>query len=543
MLKRFVLIAAISTLTLSTLMFSGCTDTAPKTTEVKDQIPNSANINKEELIIAAGSEPDGGFDPTTGWGRYGSPLFQSTLLKRNSDMKIINDLATEYSVSSDGLVWTVKLRKDVKFSDGKPLTADDIIFTYETAAKSSSVVDLSIMKSVEAIDDYSVKYTLKNKQSTFINILTNTGIVPKHAYTQDYFQKPIGSGPFKFVQWDRGQQLIVEANPEYYGEKPYFKKITFLYLSEEAAFAAAQAGEVDIAGIVPAYANQRVKGMRLEAVESVDNRGIMFPYVKSGSKTKDGYPIGNDVTSDISIRKAINIAVGRKELLYGILNGYGSPAYTLCDKMPWWNPDTVIKDADIEGAKKILAEGGWKDNNGDGVLEKDNLAAEFKLVYPSGDQTRQSLAIAVADKVKSIGIRINVDGKSWDEIKTLMYSNAILFGWGSHDPLEMYNLYSGKLKGQDYYNSGYYENPTVDEYMNKAMAALTEEEANEYWKKAQWDGNTGFSAKGDAPYAWLVNLSHLYLVNEKLNIGKQKIHPHGHGWPLTDNIAQWHWED
>lgn len=65
----------------------------------------------------------------------------------------------------------------------------------------------------------------------------------------------------------------------------------------------------------------------------------------------------------------------------------------------------------------------------------------------------------------------------------------------------------------------------------------------EYWKKAQWDGETGFTYKGDAPIVWLVNIDHLYFVANKLNIGKQKIHPHGHGWPITDQIETWHWED
>jgi peptide/nickel transport system substrate-binding protein len=211
--------------------------------------------------------------------------------------------------------------------------------------------------------------------------------------------------------------------------------------------------------------------------------------------------------------------------------------------MPWWNPETVIKDADMEGAKKILSEGGWKDSDNDGILEKDNIKAEFNLIYPSSDQTRQSLAIAVADKVKDIGIKINVEGKSWDDIKTLMHKDAILFGWGSHDPIEMYNLYNSKYMGVEYYNSGYYKNPDVDDYLNKAIACTDEAQAIEYWKKAQWDEKTGFTAKSDAPWAWLVNLQHLYLIRDNLNIGKQKIHPHGHGWPLTDNIEEWGWKE
>ncbi|TDF95972.1 ABC transporter substrate-binding protein [Paenibacillus piri] len=512
------------------MLLSGCSQAVPE---------KEANAQKDELVLAVGGEPDAGFDPTTGWGRYGSPLFQSTLLTRDKDLKIINDLAESYEVGSDGLNWTVKLRKDAKFSDGKPLTSGDVQFTFETAAKSGSSIDLGNMQSVSAADEYTVRFTLKEPQSTFTQMLVATGIVPRHAYGKDYAQKPIGSGPYKLVQWDKGQQLIVEANPEYYGAKPYFKKLTFLFLNEDASFAAAKAGKVDIAGIPAAFARQPVPGMRLEAVHTVDNRGLTFPYVKSGGRTKEGYPIGNDVTAEISIRKAINTALDRKALVQGVLEGYGTPAYTVNDGLPWFNPGSVIADADMAGAQKILADDGWKDTNGDGILEKGPLKAEFTLLYPSNDVTRQSLAIAVSDLIKPLGISIKVDGKSWDELEKLMHANAVLFGFGSQDPLEMYNVYSSKYMGVDYYNPGFYKNPVVDAYMEKAMRALNEKDALDYWKKAQWDGSTGLSAKGDAPWAWLVNIDHLYLVKEDLDIGKQKIHPHGHGWPVTDNIEEW----
>ena len=79
--------------------------------------------------------------------------------------------------------------------------------------------------------------------------------------------------------------------------------------------------------------------------------------------------------------------------------------------------------------------------------------------------------------------------------------------------------------------------------MDKAIRAKTPEEANTWWKKAQWDKEHGFSAQGDAPWVWLVNINHLYFVNEKLEIGEQKVQPHGHGWPITDFILDWHWKE
>ena len=126
--KAFLLRLVLSAFVIM-IVLSGCS----KSDSNQSDHEKSQGKKKDELVLAVGGEPDAGFDPTTGWGRYGSPLFQSTLLKRDSQLNIVNDLASSYEVSEDGRVWTVVLRKDVKFSDGKPLTAADVVFTFETA--------------------------------------------------------------------------------------------------------------------------------------------------------------------------------------------------------------------------------------------------------------------------------------------------------------------------------------------------------------------------------------------------------------------------
>jgi len=538
---RKSLVGIIVLIAVSTFMLAGCNSSKPSLSDVENSAVTQEK--KDELVLAFDSEPETGFDPTTGWGRYGSPLFQSTLLKRDDKLNIVNDLATSYEVNTDGKVWTVKLRKDVKFSDGQPLTAADVVFTYETATNNGSVVDLNSMSKVEAVDDYTVRFTLKEPQSTFVNTIIGTGIVPQHAYGKDYAENPIGSGPYQLVQWDKDQQVIIKANPEYYDKQSYFKKITFLFLSEDASFAAAQAGTVDLAYVPAAFSKQKVSGMRLESIQTVDNRGIAFPFVKSGSVTKDGLPIGNDVTADPAIRHAINVAVDRQALVDGILEGQGTKAYTSVDGLPWWNPETVIKDGDLDGAKKVLEDAGWKDTDGDGIVEKGTLKAEFTLYYLANDTIRQSLAITVADMMKPLGINIIIEGGSWDILSKKMHANPVLLGWGSHDPHEIYNIYSTETAGIEYNNTGFYSNKTVDGYFEQALHAKTEAEAIEFWEKSQWDGVTGLSAKGDAAWAWLVNINHLYFVKDGLDIGDQRIHVHGHGWPATDNIVEWKWAE
>jgi len=529
----------ISTVLLAAMLMFGCSAQGGNETEQR----STAQLPPTELVLAIGGEPADGFDPTTGWGRYGSPLFQSTLFKRDSQLNIVGDAAVSYTISDDGLIWKIELRNDIVFSDGTPLTADDVIFTFEKAQGNASVVDLTNVKRISVLSTYEIQFELKKAQSTFIDFLTTMGIVPKHAYSDSYAQQPIGSGPYKFVQWDKGQQLIIEQNEHYYGKQSAFQRLVFLFLDEDASLAAAKAGKVHVAAVPSTFSQQSIAGMRLEAVQSVDNRGIMFPYQPEGSATSEGYPIGNAVTSDLAIRKAINVAIDRELLVEGVLEGYGTPAYSVNDQLPWWNEDSVINDADAEAAAQLLAEGGWQDSDEDGIVEKNGVKAQFSLLYPAGDSIRQSLAIAVADMIKPLGISVQVEGKSWDEIEHLMYSQPVMMGWGSLDPLEMFNVYSSSYAGAGYYNPGYYSNETVDYYLDAALESVDMEQAYELWKKAQWDGETGLSAKGDAPWAWLVNIDHLYFVSDQLDIGEQPIHPHGHGWPITSNIEQWKWTE
>jgi peptide/nickel transport system substrate-binding protein len=493
----------------------------------------------DPLILAIGGEEKTGYDPTLGWGRYGSPLFQSTLLKYNADMRIIHDLATSATVSKNGLLWTIDIREDARFSNNSPLTADDVAYTFNTAAKAGSLVDLAHMNQAQATGKFRVEISLKEPDSTFVDRLITLGIVPKNFHGPEYPRLPIGSGPYMLEEWTEGQQMIVKENPYYYGKHPFFKRIVFLFTAEDTSFASAKAGRVHMAVVPAMLARQEVPNMVMHAVRSVDNRGLMFPAIPdTGKKTDKGYPIGNSVTADPAIRRAVTIAIDRKSLVQGVLDGYGRPAYGVCDGLPWDNPENIFQDNNPTGAKALLDQAGWIDIDGDGIREKNGLKAEFTIVYPAHASERQYLSLAVADALKKIGIRANVVEKpDFDEIQKIMHNTVVLFGWGAQSPMELYQLYNIRFAGIDYNNAGYYLNPKVEENLEKAISAENFDMAKPFWQKVQT------LVKEDAPWVWLVNLDHTYFIHKDLDVGKSQIEPHGHGWPITANIHEWKWKE
>ena len=142
-----------------------------------------AFANKDTLVLAVGGENAEGYDPLLGWGSYGNPLFQSTLLKRDADLNIVPDLATQWELSKDRKVWTLKIRNDVKFSDGSPLTAKDVAFTFNKGLEAGGKIDLSPLAKAEALDDTTVRLTLSQPDITFIQHILTLGIVPQKLYT------------------------------------------------------------------------------------------------------------------------------------------------------------------------------------------------------------------------------------------------------------------------------------------------------------------------------------------------------------------------
>ena len=538
-MRRFT--AIILTAGLAAGLLAGCGGSTGSTENAGE---NSVS-GEDSVIVAMGptSEPEAGFDPAFGWGageHVHEPLIQSTLTVTNPDLTIGYDLATDTSVSEDGLTWTVTIRGDVQFTDGEPLTAGDVAFTYNTVKETSSVNDFTMLDRAEALNDTTVVFHMTRPFSIWPYTMAAVGILPEHAYdSRTYGTNPIGSGRYMLKQWDQGQQVILEANPDYYGEAPKMKQVTILFMEEDAAFLAAQAGQVDVAYTSATYSDQNIDGYELAAYETVDNRGFNLPAVPEGTDA-EGRQTGNDFTSDVRVRRAINLGIDRQEMIDHVLNGYGSPAYSVCDQLPWYSEASEVA-YDPKEAGKLLDEAGWR-MGPDGVREKDGVKASLNLLFSTGDSVRQALVEDFADQMEELGIACTTEGVGWDTAYDRALADPLLWGWGAHTPMELYNIYHTEEKsGSARYSP--YGNGAVDAYMDQALASGDLEESYALWQKAQWDGTTGVTQEGDIPWVWLVNIDHLYWVRDGLRVAEQKIHPHGHGWSVVNNVDQWSWEE
>lgn len=508
---------------------------------------SSTHRADDELVVAAyshGGEPEAGFDPILGWNYLAEPLIQSTLLKMTPNMTYTNDLASSWEANDNFTEYTVKIKDGIKFTDNTTLDAEDVAFTYNTAATTgASELDFTSLENATVTENNTVVFKLNRPDSTFVDKFAYLGIVPSDSYNNEtYGSNPVGSGPYKFVQWDKGQQVILEKNPDYYGKQPEFNKLTILFEMNDAAFNSAKNHEVDVAAVPLAYANETIEGYNMSLLDTIDVRGLSLPVVNNtGNTTEEGNPIGNNVTADKAIREALNYGINRTAISQGALNGFGYPNFDgIAHQLPWANDEVNnISDGDVERAKQILKDGGWEDTNGDGIVEKNGTKASIQVFYSSDATERQAIAVTIAEQAKEFGIEVNATGSNWDEMGSHVNSDPIVWGWGSTDPSTMYNQYYSELIGQGYSNPASINNSAIDAHIDNAMSMDRESSYSE-WSAVSWDGSNGISPLGDAAWLWVGEIKYGYFVDQSLDISEETALLQPHGGDIFSNIYDWH---
>ena len=362
--------------------------------------------------------------------------------------------------------------------------------------------------------------------------LAVVGIVPEHAYGDTYGDNPIGSGRYLLEQWDKGQQVILKANPDYYGEAPKIERVVVVCREEDASLAAAQSGQVDVAYTSATFADKQPSGYDLLNCASVDSRGISLPTIPAGgSKTdeKGEAAAGNDVTCDLAIRQAINYGVDRDKMIENVLNGYGTVAYSVGDGMPWSSPDMKFA-TDQELAKNLLDDGGWAAGS-DGVREKNGTRAAFNLYYSAGDTVRQGIAEEFSNQMKDLGIEVSIKGASGTRTSFTRPGGVGLGHQCAHRDVQPVLQGHGQRRLRTPRPT-----PTSTRRWRNQGGGLVRPVA---------EGPVGrhdrHRAAGRRAVGVVREHRPLYFAKENLKVAEQKPHPHGHGWSLVNNVDQWSW--
>ncbi|MEU1821036.1 ABC transporter substrate-binding protein [Streptomyces abikoensis] len=496
---------------------------------------DKAGKGKDSLVVGLANEPET-LSPLLGYGKDGNSKIFDGLLRRDSAMKLEPALAAELpKVTDDGRTYTYKLRKGVTFSDGKPFSAEDVVFTYRTIldekTNNAAKGELAAIDKVTAAGDDTVVFALKYPYAPFAE-RTVLPIVPEHAAkgqdvnTGSFNTAPIGTGPYVLTGWSKGEKLTFKANPAYWGGEPKVKKLTMAIIKDDDVRATRlRSGDLDGA-ILPPNLVKGFKGDKSRTTltaRTTDFRGVTLP-------------TANKVTGDLAVRRALDLAVDRDAMVDKLLEGAGRAGYGPVPTDSEWFAKGTERPHDLEKAKKLLDDAGWR-AGGDGVREKDGQRAAFTLWFPAGDKLREEHALAFASDAKKAGVDVKVQSGTWEVIEPRMKEDAVLAGGGNPaDPdFDLYNLLHSSLALDGFNNMAAYSDPAVDKALEEGRRG-----GDKAARKAAYDAVQRGLADNPG-YVFLTHVDHLYVMNGDRKGLTTQVEPHDHGLGAGPwwNVEDW----
>jgi len=453
-----------------------------------------ASAKAAELRIALSSEPtsiDPHYHNLGPNNAFSTHIFDSLVIPDNQQ-KPTPGLAVSWKAVSD-TVWEFKLRPGVKFHDGSPFTADDVIFTFERAPavpNSPSSFGLYIKgKKFEKVDDLTVRVSTPAPYPLMPADLSAVFIISKkaaeHAATADFNsgKAAIGTGPYKFVEYVPKERIVIEANKDYWGKKPVWDKVTFRTInSAPSRVAALLAGDVDLIEEVPTVDIERLKkDKRLTITSGISNRVIYLAMDQFRDVTPfaTGAAEGKNPFRDLRVRKALSKAINRDAIVARVMEGAALPAgQLLYDTFFGTSPNLKPEKYDPAGAKKLLAEAGYP--NGFGVT----------LHAPNNRYINDAkIAEAVAAMLTRVGVQTKLETLPWNVFASRASSGGpdktpefsfFLVGWGSATGETSASLKSllqtwDPKTGGGPSNRGRYSNPEMDKVLMEALGTIDDE--------------------------------------------------------------------
>ncbi len=464
-------------------------------------------------------------------------LVYNGLVKYDQDIKLVGDLAEKWDISKDGLTITFFLRKNVQWHDGSPFTSEDVLFTYQKlidpGIKTPFSSNFQLVSKVEAPDPYTVIIRYKEPFAPALESW-GMGILPKHILGTlkaeefnicDFNRSPVGTGPYKFKEWQTGQKVILESNPDYFDGRPYIDKYIYQIIPDQSVqLLSLKTHAIDMMSLT---ADIYVK----EASAPEFAQGINSFRYPSFSYTYLAYNLNNPLFKNTRwTRQALSYAINRQEIIDGTLQSMGTICTGPFPNRSWaYNPEVKPYEYNPEKAKTMLANIGWKDTNNDGYLEKGGRKFEFTILTNQGNKERELAATIIQEQLKKIGVKVNVRILEWS---TLIHQymdkknfDAILLGWNMTPDPDCFDIWSSEKTREGEYNFISYKNPQVDILLALGRKTFDREERMKIYHKVH-----ALIAE-DQPYAFL------YVRDSLIGVDKRfqgiKVEPIGIGYNFT----------
>jgi peptide/nickel transport system substrate-binding protein len=458
------------------------------------------------------------------------------LVKYDKDMNIVGDLAESWEITRNGLVIEFKLRQNVRWHDGKPFTAADVLYTYQVTIDPKTPTayggDFMKVKKAEVIDDYTFRVTYDKPFAPAL-ISWSSSILPRHLLQGKDITKsplsrhPIGTGPYKFVEWVAGQKIVLAANEDYFEGRPFIDgRITRIIPDTATMFLELRAQNLGMMGLTPLqYTRQTENNLFRQNFNKY--RYLAFAY------TYMGYNLKHPLFADKRVRQAISYAINKDEIVSGVLLGLGKPATGPYKHGTWAHNDQVkIYHYDPAKARDLLLQAGWTDTDGDGVLDKDGKPFAFEILTNQGNETRQKCAEIIQRQLAEVGIRVKIRIVEWSAFVTDFINKrrfeAVILGWTIPLDPDAYDVWHSSKTAPQELNFVSYKNAEVDDVLEKGRSTFNQAERKKYYDRFQE------ILAEDQPYTFLYVPDELIIISSRF----RGIEPAPIG--IGHNIIKWY---
>jgi peptide/nickel transport system substrate-binding protein len=420
-------------------------------------------------------------------------LVYNGLVRYDKDLNLEGELAESWEVSPDNLTITFHLREGVKWHDGAPFTSGDVLFTYllytDPKTPTAYAEAYRQVTRAEAPDPHTFRVTYEKPYAPALGSW-GVQIHPRHLLEgvdvtkSPLSRRPVGTGPYRFVEWKSGEKVVLESNPDYFEGQPYIKRVLYRIIPDQSTqFLELQSGGLDFMGLTP------IQYQTQTDTQAFRRRFNKYRYLAFGY-TYLGYNLKRPLFRDKRVRQALSYAIDKQEIIDGVLLGLGQIATGPYKPDTWvYNPDVRRYPYDPEKARALLAEAGWSDSDGDGILDKDGQPLAFTIVTNQGNDLRVKSGEIMQRRFKEVGVVVKLRVIEWASFLKEFINpgnfDATILGWTGGPEPDQYNIWHSSKTGPRELNFIRFQNAEVDDLLEMGRRTFAQAERKKIYDRFQ----------------------------------------------------------